>query len=63
MFRSLLEHIQYDVYCGLDNVDMWCGTFISDITTAYDSVYPIISKRKKVLGICKPYVRLPPGGR
>ena len=56
MFRSLLEHIQYEIYCGIDNVDMLSWTFISDVTTAYDSAYPIISRRKKVLDICKPYV-------
>ena len=56
MFRSLLKHIQYEVYCGNDKVDMLCETFISDNTTAYESAYHIIYRRKKVLDICKPYV-------
>ena len=47
LFRLLLDHIQYEICCGIDNVDMLCGSFISDVTTAYDSVYPIISKKKK----------------
>ena len=34
------------------------GTFISDLTIAYDSAYPIIFNRKKVFEICKPYVKL-----
>ena len=34
MFRSILKHIQYDVYYGIDNVDMLCGTLISDFATA-----------------------------
>lgn len=44
-FRSLLEHIQCEIYCGTDNVYMLCGTFISGVTTAYDSADPIISER------------------
>ena len=35
---------------------MLCETFISYISTAYESAYPIISKRKKVLDFCKSYV-------
>ena len=35
---------------------MLCGTLISDVTTVYDSAYPIISERKKVLDIFKQYV-------
>ena len=37
MFRSLIEHIQYEVHCRIDNDEMLCGTFISCVTSAYDS--------------------------
>ena len=46
MFRSLLERFQYEVFCGIDSVDMLCETFLSDV----------VSRGKKVLDICKPYV-------
>ena len=55
-FRLLLEQIDFENYYEINDVEVLYNTFANDLNLAYNSAYPVVRRKKKVLDLGKPYI-------